>query len=77
MNQTTPVLKGLRRELTRELFEELGSLQCGLEEILGYIGTNREALEKWCRRVYGRPDPGGDAAHDPPGRPDRHSTGVL
>ena len=53
MNQTTPVLKGLRRELTRELFEELGSLQCGLEEILGYIGTNREALEKWCRRVYG------------------------
>ena len=30
-------LRGLRRELTRELFEELGALQCAPEEILGYI----------------------------------------
>ena len=48
------VLKGLRRELTRDLFEELGALQCGVEEILGYVGTGREALERWCRRIYGR-----------------------
>ena len=50
----TVVLKGLRREMTRELFEELVALQCGPEEILGYIGTDRIRLELWCRRVYGR-----------------------
>ena len=47
-------LAGLRRELTRELFEELGALQCGTEEILGYIGTTERKLDAWCRKNYGR-----------------------
>ncbi len=51
------VLKGFRRELTRKLFEELAALQCTLEEVEGYIGTDREQLEKWCRKVYGRKYP--------------------
>ena len=49
------ILRGLRRELTRELFEELGSLQCAVEEILGYIGTTEKKLERWCRKTYRRP----------------------
>ena len=48
-------LRGLRRELTRELFEELTALQCAPEEILGYIGTDGKKLRRWCRRTYGRP----------------------
>lgn len=49
------VLAGLRRELTRELFEELTALQCAPEEILGYVGTDERRLRRWCRRTYGRP----------------------
>ena len=49
------VLRGLRRELTRELFEELAALQCAAEEILGYIGTTERKLETWCRKNYRRP----------------------
>ena len=48
-------LRGLRRELTRELFEELAALQCAEEEILGYIGTTEKKLERWCRKTYRRP----------------------
>ncbi len=50
-------LKGPRRELTKELFEELCALQCRPKEILGHIGmleTEQKKLESWCRRVYGR-----------------------
>ena len=46
------VLSGRRRELTRELFEELGALQCEPEEILGFIGTDEESLDAWCQNVY-------------------------
>ncbi len=49
------VLRGLRRELTRELFEELAALQCAEEEILAYIGTTEKKLERWCRKTYRRP----------------------
>ena len=49
------VLTGLRRELTRETFEELVALQCEPEEILGYIGTNKQKLNAWCKRTYRRP----------------------
>ena len=49
------VLRGLRRELTRELFEELAALQCAEEEILGYVGTTEKKLERWCRKTYRRP----------------------
>ena len=48
-------LRGLRRELTKELFEELGALQCAPEEILGYIGTTQKKLAAWCRKTYRRP----------------------
>ena len=48
-------LTGLRRKLTKELFEELGALQCATEEILGYVGTTEQKLERWCRKVYRRP----------------------
>ena len=48
-------LSGLRRELTRELFEELAALQCTTEEILGYIGTTEKKLQSWCRKTYRRP----------------------
>ena len=49
------VLRGLRREMTRELFEELAGLQCTLGEILGYVGTTEKKLDAWCRRNYRRP----------------------
>ena len=45
-------LTGLRRKLTKELFEELGALQCATEEILGYVGTTERKLEAWCRKNY-------------------------
>ena len=50
----TSVLHGLRRDLTREMFEDLAALQCTPEEILGYVGTDLKRLESWCRRIYGR-----------------------
>lgn len=50
-----PPLKGLRRELTRETFEELCALQCRLPEILGWAGTTEEKLARWCRRQYRLP----------------------
>ena len=40
-----PVLRGYRRELTKEIFEDLAALQCEPSEILGYIGTTRQKLE--------------------------------
>ena len=49
-----PVLQGLRRAMTRDDFEELAALQCEEAEILGYVGTTRDRLEKWCRRTYRR-----------------------
>ena len=55
MPDESPTLRGLRRELTRELFEELAALQCAEEEILGYVGTTEKKLERWCRIVYRKP----------------------
>ena len=52
-----PVLRGYRRELTKEIFEDLAALQCEPSEILGYIGTTRQKLEAWCRKTYRRPLP--------------------
>ena len=49
------VLRGLRREMTKEMFEELAALQCAVEEILGYVGTTERKLEAWCRKTYRRP----------------------
>ena len=49
------VLRGYRRELTREMFEELAALQCEPAEILGYVGTTQAKLEAWCRKTYRRP----------------------
>ena len=54
MNENIP-LKGIRRELTREMFEELASLQCEIPEILGYVGTTEEKLSRWCRKTYRLP----------------------
>ena len=48
-------LKGLRREIDRNEFEELGALQCAVDEILGYVGTTERKLEAWCRKIYKRP----------------------
>ena len=42
----TGTLKGLRREMTKDMFEELAALQCEVPEILGYVGTTAEKLEK-------------------------------
>ncbi len=50
-----PVLHGLRRDLTREIFEELAALQCEPPEILGYIGTTPDKLSRWCRKTYRQP----------------------
>lgn len=50
-----PVLHGLRRDLTKALFEELVALQCTKTELTGYAGIPEESLERWCRRVYRRP----------------------
>ncbi|MBR2824433.1 MAG: hypothetical protein IKE24_12200 [Clostridia bacterium] len=54
MKENAP-LAGLRREMTREMFEELCGLQCRLPEILGYVGTNEKKLAAWCRRQYRMP----------------------
>ena len=54
MNDSPP-LKGLRREMTREMFEELAGLQCEIPEILGYVGTTEEKLARWCRKTYHLP----------------------
>ena len=48
-------LKGYRRELTREVFEDLAALQCEVPEILGYAGLKQRELERWCRKVYRKP----------------------
>ena len=48
-------LKGLRREIDRNEFEELGALQCAVDEILGYVGTTERKLEAWCRKTYRKP----------------------
>ncbi len=50
-------LKGLRRELTREMFEDLAALQCEIPEILGYVGTTEAKLARWCRKNYRLPLP--------------------
>ena len=55
MSGETVVLKGLRRDMTKEMFEELLSLQCAAEEILGYVGTTERKLAAWCRKTYRRP----------------------
>ncbi len=55
MPEGSGTLRGLRRELTKDLFEELAALQCAPEEILGYVGTTEQKLERWCRKVYRRP----------------------
>ena len=55
MPDESAALRGLRRELTRELFEELAAIQCAEEEILGYLGTTEKKLERWCRKTYRRP----------------------
>ena len=52
-----PTLHGYRRDLTKEIFEDLAALQCEVPEILGYIGTDRTRLERWVRKVYRRPLP--------------------
>lgn len=54
MNEFAP-LKGLRREMTQEMFEDLASLQCEIPEILGYVGTTEEKLARWCRKNYRLP----------------------
>ena len=54
MSESTS-LKGLRRELTREMFEELAALQCEIPEILGYVGVTEQQLERWCRKNYRLP----------------------
>ena len=54
MTECAP-LKGIRREMTREMFEDLAALQCEIPEILGYVGTTEEKLARWCRRAYRMP----------------------
>ena len=48
------VLHGYRRDLTKDVFEDLASLQCEIPEILGYVGTTERKLEAWCRKNYSR-----------------------
>jgi hypothetical protein len=55
MTAEPAVLRGLRREMSKELFEELAALQCATEEILGYVGTTEQKLSRWCRKTYRRP----------------------
>ena len=53
--KTPPILHGYRRDLTKEIFEDLAALQCEIPEILGYVGTTRQKLERWCRSTYRKP----------------------
>ena len=54
MNENKP-LSGRRRDLTKEMFEELGKVLCETPEILGYVGTTEEKLDRWCRKIYRMP----------------------
>ena len=54
MHESSAVLSGLRREMDKQLFEELAALQCAPEEILGYVGTTERKLAAWCRKNYSR-----------------------
>ena len=53
--KTPPILHGYRRDLTKDAFEDLAALQCEIPEILGYVGTTQQKLERWCRKTYRRP----------------------
>ncbi len=53
----TKRLRGKRRILDQQRFENLCRAQCTLENILGYVGTTEEELSAWCGRVYGLPLP--------------------
>ncbi len=55
VDRSSAPLKGLRRELTVETFEELCALQCEIPEILGFAGITEEKLARWCRRIYRLP----------------------
>ena len=54
MADNAVTLNGLRRDMTKEMFEELVALQCAPEEILGYVGTSEAKLAAWCRKIYRR-----------------------
>ena len=54
MSENKP-LSGRRRDLTKEMFEELGKVLCETPEILGYVGTTEEKLDRWCRKIYRMP----------------------
>lgn len=46
------VLRGKRRIVDKKMFERLCRIQCEIPDILGYVGTTQEELERWCSRVY-------------------------
>lgn len=41
-----------RKELDRQIFENLCGLQCTLEEIAGVLNCSADTVERWCKRTY-------------------------
>lgn len=42
-----------RKEIDKQQFEKLCSIQCTLSELAGFFGCSEDTIERWCRREYG------------------------
>ena len=43
------------KDIDKEIFENLCSIQCTMNEILAVLGISDKTLSAWCRRTYGKP----------------------
>lgn len=41
-----------KKEIPKEQFESLCSIQCTLEEIAGFFKCSEDTIERWCKRTY-------------------------
>ena len=42
-----------QKEIDRNQFEQLCSIQCTLDEIAAYFKCSDDTIERWCKREYG------------------------
>ena len=43
-----------KKQIDKEQFEELLSLQCTKEDISGFFHGSHDTIERWCKRTYGK-----------------------
>ena len=41
-----------RKEIDKDNFEKLCSIQCTLSEIAGFFDCSEDTIERWCKRTY-------------------------